>query len=83
MTTLTVIKLLRQRASIREFTNTPVPDHDLSLTCFRLLASAAMNPACRVLGAKPGCIVCAARVQATVPPTSVSTNAATMIATRA
>jgi hypothetical protein len=42
-----------------------------------------VNPGCRVLGAKSGYIVCAARAQATVPATSVSTNAATMIATRA
>ena len=29
LSTLTVLELLRQRASIREFTNTPVPDHIL------------------------------------------------------
>lgn len=29
MSTLTVLELLRQRVSIREFINTPVPDHIL------------------------------------------------------
>ncbi len=41
MSTLTVLELLRQRASIREFTNTPVPDHILETV---LLAALRHRP---------------------------------------
>jgi hypothetical protein len=44
---------------------------------------ATMTPACHVLGVKRGLHRCAAGAQAIIPATSVSTNAATMTATRA
>ena len=39
--TLTVLKLLRQRASIREFTYTPVPDHILETVLLAALRAPA------------------------------------------